>query len=124
MPCLSIYSSISLSLSLFLALGIEISPVSPVTAGSPQSLTCTVTVAITNSLLFPPSVIWYSPDRQIITNTSNWTTDSMITNDNTITITLSMSQVRTSQAGLYTCEATLSNGEILTVEEFLIVESM
>ena len=83
-------------------------------AGESFSLTCTVTLAVGDSLIGDPVVQWIGPDGGSI----NSDTRHLMTNDSTVTYvsTLEFTPVQTSHGGLYTCQATSTSGRVMDVK--------
>ena len=104
------------------AISIGILPTLPVPAGSEQSLTCSVTLS--NSSLGSPMVKWISPDnKDIAVNTSERIIQPPLIIDDVTKVTITFPMVRTSQAGLYSCKATIDNQEMALAQQYLIVQS-
>ncbi len=93
-----------------------------VVAGSEQNLTCLTRSNISETI---PVITWLSPDGQEIKdNTSKWTVLLPELKDDVTQVTIHLPVVSTSDAGMYTCRASVtSKEETLEVQQYLVVES-
>ena len=84
----------------------DVSESGPVKAGSAGlTLTCTVTQVI-SGLINMPSAHWMGPSGPVTSGDDIVMTETF-RNDTTVTVTLSLSSLHTSHAGLYTCQGTV-----------------
>ncbi len=75
------------------------------TAGSTDyTATCIVTTAGATGT---PSITWKNPDDTVISTGSNFTVGDVTGSDSTYSMELMFKSLKTSQAGVYTCSATL-----------------
>lgn len=93
------------------------------TAGDNISLSCTVN--ITDPSLSPPTLIkLYEPLGHLIASFDDFSPVAMdtVTIDTVTMVSVYLEGVRTSQAGLYTCNVLLDNGEESNVTEIIIIK--
>ena len=76
------------------------------TAGEMFALTCSVTVV--ENLYTPPAIEWQYSNGSIITSGENIELEGPLSSGRMSNLTLRFNQIRTSDGGLYNCQATIT----------------